>query len=166
MLWLALLLACGGSDTGDTGDTAPDLGTLLFELEHAEVEHFYLDTASTTLGFQLAYDTGGALSTWTTFGPLTLPEEDVPLHKDLSKLPGWSGVGDKLVDGDDQVLSIVLTGLEDEERAMLQKLESDWGADVLQGARIAWLEVEVLEWIPSEEHPDAVHLRWALYGTP
>lgn len=166
MLWIALLLACGGSDTGDTGRAEVDMGTLLFELAHAEVEHFYVDTTSSTLGFQLAYDTtGGAIGTWTTFDPLLLPE-DGPRQREVSKLSGWSGVGDELVDDTDQVLSIVVTGLEDDERSMLQKAESDWGADVLRGASIEWLEVEVTEWVPSDEHPDAVHLRWALYGTP
>jgi hypothetical protein len=169
---LVALLACSGgrnpdTDTEDTEEPL-DWGEVLFEGVYVDDTHLFVYTSSTTVGFQLAYDTYGAVSTWRTFEPpLELSQEDYgPLRREGAPLYGLSDVESRLVDGEDEELSLVFTFPEDEGRDMLRAPESEYGTDVLTGADLVGVEFEILGWLPSEDLPDALSVRWALWGTP
>lgn len=185
---LAVLLACsGGTDTGEGGETpeectptevSEDLNgdgvrdtcedELLYEFIATGDEHLFAETASAAVGLQIAYDTNGAVSTWTTFEPpLALSYEDFgPVRREGRSLSGWADLAARITDEVDETQTLVLTFPDDGERVIWRDEESQLGQNVLKHDVLNEVEFEVLEWTRSDEHPDTIGVRWALYGAP
>lgn len=196
MLWLMIILGCsGGSDSHDTDSTCPDSdedgvcdaddlcpgeddgldedgdgtpdGCQLDELGRFDTLRTLVPTTSTQLELQLAYDTSGAMSTWTIFEPPLVVGRLEPDRVSTDTLTGWEGVEERLTDHTDEQLMVRIIGVQDGVKASQVYEEADLsGLSALTGVHaIREVGAEALRW---EEAGDeiALELQWSFFGVP
>ena len=157
--------ACPGADDGqdDDDDGIPDACELDW-LSIFETSQNFMDTTSTRLGVQLAYDTHLATSQWVIFEPPLEIGHDAPLTTGWTRdLGGWEGVQQRLTDGVDEDFCTYVTGLEDDFHQALTLREDYYDLSGLEGAVINQVEIEARSWDHDEATQTAL-FRWTFYG--
>ncbi len=195
MLWLMLMLGCADPDTGDTDADCPDAdedgvcdaqdqcpgkndgvdrdedgtpdGCQLDPVGSFSTIRTLVPTTSTELEVQLAYDTDGALSTWTIFEPPLVVGEDAPHRVETSSLSGWDDIEERLTDDTLALITVRIVGVQDGQKASQVYEESKLpGLEALQGVRrMNEVEVSASRWEWENEELGLV-LQWSFYGVP
>ncbi len=157
--------ACEGADDARDSDEdgVPDaceqdsLGML-------QTDANYLDTSSTQLSVQLAYDTHLAMSLWLIFEPGLLVSEAEPTVTVWTRdLDGWFGVQERLTDGEDQDFCTYVTGLDDDFHQALTLRESYFDMATLEGAVVNSVRLEAEDWHQDDDQ-QVITFRWWFQG--
>lgn len=158
--------ACEGADDAQDqdGDGVPDSCEIDW-LAIMETSQNFMDTTSTRIGVQLAYDTHLATSQWVIFTPPLELAPDAPLATAWTReLSDWQGVQERLTDGVDENFCTYVTGLEDDFHQALTLREDYYDLSGLEGAVINQVELEARDW-EFDEEPQTAVFRWTFYGT-
>jgi len=157
--------ACDGGDDGQDADAdaVPDACEADW-LAVFETNQNFMETSSTRIGVQLAYDTHLATSQWLIFEPPIEIGHDAPLASAWTRdLTDWSAVQDHLTDGVDENLCTYVTGLEDDFHQALTLREDYYDLSGLEGAVINQVEIEARDWVHDSDTQTAL-FRWTFYG--
>ncbi len=157
--------ACPGDDDNQDHDAdgIPD-GCEDDWLAVFETSVNFMDTSSTVLGVQLAYDTHLAISQWIIFEPpVEIGHSAMMTEAHTRDLSGWDAVQERLTDGVDENFCTYVTGLEDDFHQALTLREDYYDLTGLEGAVINRLELEGRDW-ETEDDPQTAKFRWTFYG--
>jgi hypothetical protein len=156
---------CPGADDGQDadGDSVPDACEIDL-LGSMDTSQNFLETSSTRLGVQLAYDTHLATSQWLIFEPPLEVGHDAPEATAWTRdLGGWDAVQARLTDGVDEDFCTYVTGLEDDFHQAMTLREDYYDLSGLEGAIINQVQLEVRDWQHEEETQTAI-FSWSFYG--
>jgi hypothetical protein len=154
----------GGDDTQDhDGDGVPNACEIDLLAEFGDAPA-YLDTSSTQLAIQLAYDVHLTVDQWRIFEPgLVVSDAERSASAWTRDLSGWDQVQERLTDGEDQDFCTYVTGLEDGFRIGVTQPEAFYDLTGLEGAEVNQVTLELLVWF----HEDAqlvISPQWYFHG--
>ncbi len=157
--------ACEGVDDAqdEDADGVPDACEidLLGGLGDAST---HLDTSSTHLAVQLAYDTHLALSQWLIFEPGLVVSEAEPVAAAWTRdLGGWDAIQERLTDGADEDFCTYVTGQEDGFHQALTQREDFYDLTGLVGAEVNQVVIEAADW-HQEDDMEVVAFLWSFLG--
>ncbi len=157
--------ACeGGDDTQDAdGDGTPNAceTDLLGAFGDAPA---YLDTSSTQLIIQLAYDVHLVVSEWRIFEPGLVVSEAEPSASAWTRdLSGWGEVQERLTDGEDQEFCTYITGQDDGYDIGVTQPEGFYDLSGLVGAEVNQVSLELLAWY-YEGGELVIAPQWSFHG--